>query len=154
MTRSPYEEIGWYPVELTTAGREQTAFSGFPERFTALHWHGDMFAIPAGAVHVASSGACPNQAFSLDGGRVVGLQFHLEETRESLGELVAAAGHDLPGAAAGPDPPGAAGAAEAADGAPTRGPWVSGAEAMLSAEAPFTTCQELLFGLLDRMVMG
>jgi len=135
-------------VELTEEGRELPVFSGFPDRFTALHWHGDMFSIPAGAVHVASSAACPNQTFSYDGGRVVGLQFHLEETRESLGELVAAAGHSLPDAATRSDP---LTDAATAGGANARRPWVSGAEAILSAEAPFATCRELLFGLLDRM---
>jgi GMP synthase-like glutamine amidotransferase len=97
-----HPEIGWYTVELTEAGRAIPVFAGFPERFTALHWHGDTFAVPPGAVHVASSEACANQAFTYDGGRVVGLQFHLEETRESLALLVENARDDL---AAADDPP-------------------------------------------------
>ncbi len=87
VSKGPQPEIGWYPVELTPAGRELPLFAGFPDRFTALHWHGDTFSIPPGATHVASSAACANQAFAYDGGRVVGLQFHLEETRESLAQL-------------------------------------------------------------------
>ena len=87
VSRGEHPEIGWYTVELTETGRAIPVFAGFPERFTALHWHGDTFAIPPGAVHVASSEACANQAFTHDGGRVVGLQFHLEETRESLALL-------------------------------------------------------------------
>ena len=46
-------------------------------RLAAVHWHGDTFAIPDGAVHLASSDRYPNQAFRH--GRVAyGLQFHLE----------------------------------------------------------------------------
>jgi len=165
VTRAPYEEIGWYPVELTKAGRGLPVFSGFPDGFTALHWHGDMFSIPAGAVHVASSAACPNQAFSYDGGRVVGLQFHLEETRESLAELVEAAGQDLPEDAAadpiatGPGETATATAAGTVATAPVartvaRGPWVSVADDLSAPDAPIEACRGMLFGLLDRMVVG
>ncbi len=58
VTRGPQPEIGWYPVELTEAGRKSAVFGRLPQRFDALHWHGDTFAIPPGAVHVASSAAC------------------------------------------------------------------------------------------------
>ena len=136
VTRAPFEEIGWHPVELTEAGRQLKVFAHFPDRFTTLQWHGDTFSIPPGAVHAAFSEAVPNQAFALDDGRVVGLQFHLEETRETLGELVAVAGGGLPD---GPDP--------------ARGPWVSPAADLLAPNAPFDACRELLFGLLDRMAM-
>jgi GMP synthase (glutamine-hydrolysing) len=136
VTRAPFEEIGWYPVELTEAGRRLEVFAHFPDRFTTLQWHGDTFSIPPGAVHAASSEAVPNQAFGFDDGRVIGLQFHLEETRETLGVLVEVAGGGLPSA---PDSP--------------RGPWVSRAEDLLAPDVPFGACRELLFGLLDRMAM-
>jgi GMP synthase-like glutamine amidotransferase len=136
VARAPFEEIGWHPVELTEAGRREGVVAGFPSRFTALHWHGDMFSVPDGATLLASSAGCPNQAFSFGDGRVVGLQFHLEETRESLTELVTAAGQDLP---------------KAVDTA--HRPWVSPAADLLSPDAPFEHCRDLLFGLLDRMVM-
>lgn len=55
----------------------------FPGKFTAFHWHGDTFGIPVGAVHLASSEATENQAF-LYKDNVLGLQFHLETTEESL----------------------------------------------------------------------
>jgi GMP synthase-like glutamine amidotransferase len=136
VTRAPHEEIGWYPVELTEAGRRLEVFADFADRFTTLQWHGDTFSIPPGATHAAFSEAVPNQAFAYDNGRVVGLQFHLEETRETLGELVRAAGGDLP---ARPDV--------------TRSPWVSAREDLLAPDAPFDACRDMLFGLLDRMVM-
>jgi GMP synthase-like glutamine amidotransferase len=131
VTRNAHKEIGWYPVDLTEPGQADPLFEDFPASFTALHWHGDTFAIPPGATHAAISAACANQAFSLDGGRVAGLQFHLEETPESLALLVEHAAAEL-------------------DAASTE-PWVASKEELLAADAPYEPCRELLFKLLDRM---
>ena len=87
VTRNAETEIGWYAVERTESAKVSPLFSALPARFPAFHWHGDTFEIPAGAVHGARTEACENQAFSLDGGRVVGLQFHLEATDESVRAL-------------------------------------------------------------------
>ncbi len=78
VTRNPEPEIGWFPVKLNNAARESRVFGALPESFISGHWHGDTFAVPDGAVAMASSEACANQAFEFDEGRVVGLQFHLE----------------------------------------------------------------------------
>lgn len=79
VTRNAQTEIGWWPVTLNDAGRRSPLLKGLPERFTAFHWHGDTFAIPAGATPLMSSEACAHQAFE-HGGRVLALQFHLEVT--------------------------------------------------------------------------
>lgn len=71
------KEIGWYDVSLTPAGRSDLAFQHFEETEKIFQWHGDTFEIPRGAVHLASSPACANQAFRY-GDNVYGLQFHLE----------------------------------------------------------------------------
>ena len=84
VSRNAEQEIGWFPVELSAAG--QRALPGLPQRFTAFHWHGDTYALPPGAEHLASSEACAKQAYALDGGRVLGLQFHLEVTRANAEE--------------------------------------------------------------------
>ena len=42
-----------------------------------LHWHGDEFEIPKGAVRLAKTELCPNQAFSVDT-HILALQFHME----------------------------------------------------------------------------
>jgi len=87
VTRNPLKEIGWFPVQLTPAGRATDLFREFPEDFTVFHWHADRFSIPRGAIHVAGSVACAEQAFVYNG-CVVGLQFHLEFTAESIAALV------------------------------------------------------------------
>ena len=81
--RNAHKEIGWFPVQLTEAGRAEPFCEGLPEEQTVFHWHGDTFELPAGAVHLARSAACEHQAFVLDG-RVLGLQFHLESTPDSV----------------------------------------------------------------------
>jgi GMP synthase (glutamine-hydrolysing) len=42
-----------------------------------LHWHGDTFDLPAGAVRMASTKKRLNQAFAL-GREIIGFQFHPE----------------------------------------------------------------------------
>ena len=138
--RNPEREIGWYPVELTVEAGMIPGFDRLPRHFDALHWHGDTFSIPEGAMRLARSEACADQAFAWDGGRVMGLQFHLEETAESLALLVRHAAHGL----ALPGGDGAEGGAMP--------PWVSAAAELLSPEAPFAACRTLLFELLDGMM--
>lgn len=86
VTRNAEPEIGWFPVQLTTAGRAHPLCAGWPDRFVAFHWHGDTYALPPGATRLATSEACAQQAFAWDGGRVLGLQFHLEVTRANAEE--------------------------------------------------------------------
>jgi GMP synthase (glutamine-hydrolysing) len=59
-----------------------------PRTFTALHWHGDVFALPAGAVSLASSVLTSHQAFQY-GPAAFGILFHLEVTGSVLAEMVA-----------------------------------------------------------------
>ena len=74
-----WEELGNMAVELTAAGRAEILFSGLPTRFDTFQWHHDSFDIPAGGVVLASSKACPHQAFRV--GRCAwGTQFHTEVT--------------------------------------------------------------------------
>ncbi|MBN1688036.1 MAG: type 1 glutamine amidotransferase [Candidatus Omnitrophica bacterium] len=97
VTRNPYREIGWFPVTLTPEARQTPYFSSFlGDELTAFHWHGDTFEIPKGAIRLASSGVCLNQAF-LFSDTVMGLQFHLESSPESVKALVQNCDADIDG---------------------------------------------------------
>ena len=67
-------EIGWRPLTLTDVGATS------PLRHLAgpvLHWHGEMFELPAGCPSLASTPACANQAFMVEH-HTLALQFHIE----------------------------------------------------------------------------
>ncbi len=87
VTSNAHKEIGWFPIELTAEATASPLFDFLPPGLAAFHWHGDTFALPQGAVRIARSEACENQAF-LHGKSVVGLQFHLEFTSRSLATIL------------------------------------------------------------------
>lgn len=71
------KEIGWYDVCKTSEAEIDPVVGHFKESEKIFQWHGDTFEIPQGAVHLASSQVCSNQAFRF-GMNVYGFQFHLE----------------------------------------------------------------------------
>jgi len=85
--RNPEKEIGWFPLDWTPAAQTDGLFAGFAGSDTVFQWHGETFDLPAGALHLAYSGACRNQAFRA-GENVYGLQFHLEVTPEMIAEWI------------------------------------------------------------------
>lgn len=96
----PRQEIGLAPLILTAEGRDSplAAFDGKP----VLHWHADAFELPTGGTRLASTPACPNQAFAVDA-FALGFQFHPEAgapgfERWLIGHAVelAQAGVDVP----------------------------------------------------------
>ena len=70
-------EIGWYDVTPTPEGTKDNLISRFDGTEKIFQWHGDTFELPNGAVHLASSHYCNNQAFKY-GNNIYGFQFHLE----------------------------------------------------------------------------
>ncbi len=88
------KEIGWHEVRLLPGVGKASLFAGFPARWMAFHWHGDRFAVPADARHLASSQACAEQAFEY-GRRAAGLQFHLEVSDSDISRFIANAGDKL-----------------------------------------------------------
>jgi GMP synthase-like glutamine amidotransferase len=126
--RNREKEIGWFDVRATEAARAVAPLAALPARLTAFHWHGDTFDLPRGAVHAAASEACAQQVFAWDGGRVVGIQFHLEMTREGVSALIENGASDL---------------------AP--GPWVQSPGEMLAQGVPFDECHCVLDAVLSRL---
>ncbi len=72
-------EIGWKEVEFTEAGEENVLLTGLSNPLSVFQWHGDTFQMPEGALHLAHSSDCRNQAFSWKD-KYFGLQFHVEVT--------------------------------------------------------------------------
>ncbi|HEX3694422.1 MAG TPA: gamma-glutamyl-gamma-aminobutyrate hydrolase family protein [Polyangia bacterium] len=79
---SVVREVGWGPVDFLGVDREP-ALVGLRALEMMLHWHGDTFDLPAGAVHLASTPACPHQAFRL-GTCQFALQFHCELDADTI----------------------------------------------------------------------
>jgi GMP synthase-like glutamine amidotransferase len=77
------KEIGYYDTALTDDGKKSPLFKGLPSEFKVLQWHGDTFDIPEGAVLLAISALCRNQAFSY-GDSTYGLQFHSEASPQMV----------------------------------------------------------------------
>jgi GMP synthase-like glutamine amidotransferase len=86
-------EIGWGPVLLTPAAADDLLFSELPLELTVLHWHGDTCEPPPGAVHLASSPGCHQQAFRM-GDAAWGLQFHLEVDEAAVEAFLGAFGDE------------------------------------------------------------
>jgi len=121
-------EIGWMPIVLTPEGQSSPVSGFLPPSLQVFHWHGDTFDPPAGAVHLARSAACEQQAFLYEG-RVLGLQFHLESTPESVAGICAACAEEL-----------------------VPGTYVQSAARMLAAPPEnFELLKSALFGILDRL---
>jgi GMP synthase (glutamine-hydrolysing) len=85
------KEIGWYPVELVAAAAQDPLFAQRGMR-TIFQWHGDTFDLPAGAIHLARSPVCENQAFRY-GPNAYGLQFHIEMTAAMIDDWLTEAGN-------------------------------------------------------------
>jgi GMP synthase (glutamine-hydrolysing) len=91
VTEGAAPEYGIGEVHLTTAALDDPVFGPVPSPLPCVHWHGDTFALPEGAVRLAGNAAYENQAFRF-GDRAYGLQFHVEVTAS----LVAHWGPHLP----------------------------------------------------------
>jgi GMP synthase (glutamine-hydrolysing) len=125
--RNRYKEIGWFPIEFTPEAQTLPLFNFLPPRLTVFHWHGDTFELPQDAVWLARSEGCQNQAF-LYKEKVLGLQFHLESTKESVEQLLNNCADEL-----------------------VEGRYIQKPDEMLSRETDFEKINQALQGILDRM---
>ena len=122
-----YKEIGWHPVYKIKNSSPSHLASVFHDTFVALHWHGDTFDLPDGALHLARSAACDHQAFVYRD-HVVALQFHLETTRESLQSLIKHCKQDI-----------------------DNGPFVQSPESMMASLQQFLPVNQVMNRLLNRL---
>ncbi len=126
--KTPFKEIGWFRLELTKEGTA-SPLAGLSDIGAVFHWHGETYDLPEGAVLLASSEGCVNQAFSIND-KVVGLQFHIEMGREEIAAIVENCPDDI-----------------------TQGKYVQSPDEMTSVSSQ--TCRKLkavLFDLLDHLV--
>lgn len=77
------KEIGWHRVTLTAAAQHDRLWQGTAQSFVPLHWHGDVFDLPARCELLARSDLTAHQAFRY-GDRAYATLFHLETTRPQL----------------------------------------------------------------------
>ena len=78
------KEIGWFPIQLTQAGKKDSIFRNIKEPSPIVfQWHGDTFDLPEEATLLASSSLFLHQAFKF-GKSVYAFQFHIEVTREMI----------------------------------------------------------------------
>ena len=78
---APAPEIGWQPLQVQ-AGPEAAAWLGTAGERWVFQWHYESFDLPPGALRLAASAVCPNQAFSI--GPHLAMQFHVELDEEKL----------------------------------------------------------------------
>jgi GMP synthase (glutamine-hydrolysing) len=90
--RASRREVGWREVRLREVARQDALWARSPDAFVPLHWHGDVFDLPAGAVSLASSEQTVHQAFRF-GASTWGVLFHVEMDAAQV-EAMAAEFHD------------------------------------------------------------
>lgn len=96
---APAKEIGFAPLIL----KDDNLLSPLRD-IPVLHWHGDTYDLPAGAIHLAATGLCAQQAFSC-GDHGLAFQFHPEAQPAGFerwlighaGEIAATPGVTVPG---------------------------------------------------------
>lgn len=91
---SPNKEVGFFPLTLTAAGREDPLLQDFPAQFVVGHWHNDMPGLPEHARVLATSAGCPRQIIRF-ADKVVGLQCHFELDEVTLRGLIRYCADDL-----------------------------------------------------------
>ena len=124
-----YKEIGWFPIELTTEAINSQLFQAFSPQLTVFHWHGDTFDLPPGAIRLAYSEACQNQAF-LYGNKVLGLQFHLESTSASVTQMLKHCSDEL-----------------------VEGKYIQTSADLLASDQHFMTINDVMNTILDRLAV-
>ena len=89
VTRNAMKEIGWSQVDVDNAALASDWIGNEPS-FELFQWHGDTFALPAGARRFLTNSLCANQAFVVERKQCthLGMQFHVEMTPQLVNSWV------------------------------------------------------------------
>lgn len=84
------KEIGYFGIPFTDEGYKDPLFKGLGAPLTVLEWHGDRFFLPKGAIRLARSLYCEDQAFVYkeNGALAYGILFHKEFTPEMVRQQI------------------------------------------------------------------
>ena len=82
VTRNAVKEIGWGRVDVLPNDSAREWFGAGLQSFNSFHWHGETFSIPHGAMRLAASPWCENQAFAI--GPHLAMQCHVEMTPDLI----------------------------------------------------------------------
>ncbi|MBA3660349.1 MAG: homoserine O-succinyltransferase [Gammaproteobacteria bacterium] len=92
--RSPFKEIGMYPIRILNREKEGSISTNLPDKFEVMHWHSDMPGLTANSIILAESDGCPRQIVKYDE-QIYGFQCHLELTKDLVEGLIANCPNDL-----------------------------------------------------------
>lgn len=127
VAQNQYREIGWFPIQLTETAQTISLINFLPKELTVFHWHSDTFELPVGAIRLAQSAACSNQAFIYDE-KVLAMQFHLEVKKENVQAIINHCADEL-----------------------VAGKYIQKSEKMLSQEENFKKINRAMDGILNRL---
>lgn len=92
--RSPFKEVGVFPIELTTHGLQDSLLQGLPQKFSVVHWHNDMPGLTSESKILAASQGCPRQIVRYSP-MAYGFQCHPEPMRENIEAMIQHCPEDL-----------------------------------------------------------
>jgi GMP synthase (glutamine-hydrolysing) len=92
--RSPFKEVGVFPITLTEEGMRDLLLANSPHEFPVFHWHNDMPGLTKEAVILAESKGCSRQIIRYSP-LAYGFQCHPEMTQQIANELVKNCSNDL-----------------------------------------------------------
>lgn len=92
--RSPYKEVGVFPIELTDEGLKDHLLQELPKTFPVVHWHNDMPGLTQEAKILAASQGCPRQIIRYSE-LAYGFQCHPEPTKSNIETMIHHCPNDL-----------------------------------------------------------
>lgn len=87
-------QFGFLPVSFHAKAQSDPLFHGVHDTQHFMAWHQDTFALPEGAVHLASRLPAPGQVIRM-GEHQWGIQFHLETTPDTIRDWAALRADEL-----------------------------------------------------------